>query len=61
MKERKTKKISVRVTDKDSYILRYLQDKLNLSLHEIIMKAIGERYFPYVKQAEHEYFLRKNE
>lgn len=59
MKDSQNRRINVRVTEKDLYILGYLRDKLGLSTYKLAKEAIEEHYFSLVKQAENNYILQK--
>jgi len=55
MKERKTKRVEIRITDEDKYILKFLRKNLGLGTYDIVMNAIRNQYFTFVKQAENNY------
>ena len=55
MKEKQDKRINVRITKKDLYILSYLKKKLGLSTYKLIKIAVENYYFSFIKQAEYDY------
>ena len=60
MKERKTKRFDVRVSEKDLDILKILKARLGLSTYDIAKKAIESYYFSIIKQEEcNENLLKK--
>lgn len=61
MNEKKIKRIEIRITEKDKYILKYLRKHFGSGTYDIIMNAVRDKYFVQVRQAENDYNLLKNE